>query len=123
MRRSLREQLIYFLSILFAIAPFVAGLFRAFNTRTDFRLLWMACAAAVAAAWAIALMRARARQSQSILALSAVVLVGATIGAGLMGFLLGATAGPGVWMVAVVLGLFLAASCVLYARSRPAPSR
>lgn len=122
MRRSPREQLIYFLSVLFAIAPFVAGLFRAFSTRTDFRLLWMAFAAAVGATAAVALMRAGARQSKSVLALAAVVLVAATIAAGLVGFLLGATAGPGVWMVAVVLALFLAASCALYAHSRPARS-
>ena len=122
MRRSPREQIIYFLSILFAAGPFVAGLFRAISTGTDLRLLWMALAGAFGAAAVIAVMRDRSGQSKSVLALSAVVLVVATIAAGLAGFLLGAKAGPGVWMVAVVLGLFLAASCALYALSRPARS-
>jgi hypothetical protein len=119
MKRSPREQLLYFLSILFAVAPFVAGLYRARSTGTDLRLLWMAFAAALGAAVVMAIIRARGAQSKSLLALSAAVLLVATVSAGLVGFLLGATAGPGVWMVAVVLGLFLAASCALYVRSRP----
>lgn len=122
MRRSPREQLIYFLSILFAVAPFVAGLFRAFSTGTDLRLLWMAFASVLGAAAAMAVAKARGGQPKSVRTLSAVVLVFATLAAALVGFLLGATAGPGVWMVAVVLGLFLAASCALYALSRPAGS-
>jgi hypothetical protein len=122
MKRSPREKLLYFLSILFAVAPFVAGLYRARSTGTDLRLLWMAFAAALGAAVVMAIIRARGAQSKSLLALSAAVLLVATVSAGLVGFLLGATAGPGVWMVAVVLGLFLAASCALYARARPARS-
>lgn len=122
MKRSPREQIIYFLSILFAAGPFVAGLFRAFSTGTDLRLLWMAFASALGATAAIAVMKARGGQSKSIRTFSSVVLVVATLAAGLVGFLLGATAGPGVWMVAVVLGLFFAASCALYSHSRPARS-
>ena len=122
MRRSSREQLLYFLSILFAVAPFVAGFVRARSTGTDLRLLWMALASALGATAVIAVTRARGAQSKSVLALSAAVLVVATVAAGFVGFLLGATAGPGVWMVAVVLGVFLAASCALYALSRPARS-
>lgn len=122
MKRSPREQIIYFLAILFAIAPFVAGLFRAITTGKDLRLLWMAFAAALAAAAVMAIIRARGAQSKSVFPLSAAVLLVATMAAGFVGFLLGATAGPGVWMVAVVLGLFLAASCALYAHSRPASS-
>lgn len=122
MKRSSREQILYFLSILFAIAPFVAGLFRVMSTGTDLRLLWMAVASALGATAVIAIMRARSAQSKSVLALSAAVLIVATIAAGFVGFLLGATAGPGVWMVAVVLGLFLAASYALYTHSRPVRS-
>ena len=122
MKRSPREQILYFLSILFAIAPFVAGLFRATSTGTDLRLLWMALASALGATAVIAIMRARSAQAKSVFALSAAVLIVATIAAGCVGFLLGATAGPGVWMVAVVLGLFLAVSSALYTRSRPASS-
>jgi hypothetical protein len=120
MRRSPREQLIFFLAILFAIAPFVAGLFRAFSTGTDLRLLWMAFASYVGAAAVMAVVSSRGAPAKSVLALFSVVLVVATLAAGLVGFLLGATAGPGVWMVAVVLGLFLAAGCVFFVLSRPA---
>ena len=120
MKRSPREQTVYFLSILFAAGPFVAGLFRAISTGTDLRLLWMACASALGATAVIAIVRARGGKPKSIVTLSAAVLVVATLAAGLVGFLLGAKAGPGVWMVAFVLGLFLAASCALYSHSRPA---
>lgn len=122
MKRSPREQIIYFLSILFAAGPFVAGLLRAISTGTDLRLLWMAFAAAVGATAVITVTKARGGQSKSVVTLSAAVLAAATLAAGLVGFLLGATAGPGVWMVAVVLGLFLAASSALYSHSRPARS-
>lgn len=122
MKRSPREQIIYLLSILFAIAPFVAGIFRAISTGKDLRLLWMAFAAALGTTAVIAVMNARGGRSNSVLTRSIFVLAVATLAAGAVGFLLGATAGPGVWMVAVVLGLFLAASCALYALSRPASS-
>jgi hypothetical protein len=42
MKRSAREQGIYMLAILFALAPFAFGMIRAFQTGNDFRLLWMA---------------------------------------------------------------------------------
>lgn len=121
MIRSSREQRIYLLSILFAIAPFVAGLFRAFSTGTDLRLVWMAFASYVGAA-AVMVVGRRGAQPKSVFRLSGIVLIVATLAAGLVGFLLGARAAPGVWMVAVVLGLFIAASCALYVRSRPATS-
>ena len=119
MRRSPREQLIYFLAILLGAAPFVAGSFRAVSTGTDLRLLWMAFASVLGAAAVMAVARARSAQPKSVFRLSGLVLIVATLAAGLAGFLLGATAGPGVWMVAVVLGFFLAASYALYSLSRP----
>ncbi len=109
-------------AILFLIAPFVAGLFRAFSTGTDLRLMWMALASYVGAAAVMAVMTSRGAPTKSVLALFSVVLVVATLAAGLVGFLLGATAGPGVWMVAFVLGVFLAAGCALFVLSRSARS-
>ena len=120
MKRSSREQILYSLSILFAAGPFVAGLFRAISTGTDLRLLWMAVASALGATAAIAIVRARGGQPKPVVSLFAAVLVVATLAAGLVGVLLGARTGPGVWMVAIVLGLFLAASRALYSLSRPA---
>lgn len=119
MKRSPREQILYFLSILFAAGPFVAGLFRAISTGTDYRLLWMAFASALGATAMMAVVRARGGRPNSTFALFATVLIVAALAAALVGLLLGATAGPGVWMVAFVLGFFLAASCALYSLSRP----
>ena len=120
MKRSSRDQIIYSLAILFVAGPFVAGLFRAISTGTAYRLLWMAIASALGATAVMAVARARGGRPNSTFALFATVLIVAVLAAALVGLLLGASAGPGVWMVAFVLGLFLAASCALYSISRQA---
>jgi hypothetical protein len=53
--------------------------------------------------------------------LSAIAFVVTTLLAGLTAILLGATAGPGAWAVAVVFGLSFAASVALNILSRPRP--
>lgn len=118
MRRSPREQLTLFLSILFAAAPFVAALIRAFSTGSDFRMLWMAFASFLAAAGVMAVGKARSRKPNVVVTLSVVALVIATLLAGSVAYWLGARAPFGIWAVAFVLSLFSTASCVLYARSR-----
>jgi hypothetical protein len=118
MKGSPRERRLYLLSIPFAIAPFAVGIIRAVQTGRDFRLLWMAFASFLGAAMITAIVKAR-NGNPSVLALSAVVFVMSAVFAALTGFLLGARAGPGTWMVAVVLGLCWAASYALYNLSRP----
>jgi hypothetical protein len=117
MKRSARQRAIYALSILFALAPFAFGLIRATEAR-DPRLLWMAVAAFLGAALIRMFAKDRSRKPNAILALSAVTLVVAAVLAASVAYLLGATAVAGIWPVAFVLGLCLAASYALYARSR-----
>ncbi len=121
MERSPRERSLYLLSIAFAMAPFAFGIVRAVQTGHDFRLLWMALASFLGAAAVTAIVKAR-NGNPTAFALSAAVFVISALFAALTGFLLGARAGPGTWMVAVVLALCWAASCDLYAVSRPRQS-
>jgi uncharacterized membrane protein len=119
MTRSRREQMMYLFAILFAAAPFVAASFRAFSTGTDFRMLWMAFAAFLATVGVMAVGKARSRRGKSLLGLSTVAFVVATLVAGSVAYLLGARAPFGVWAVAVVLSFCCAAGCAFYALSRP----
>lgn len=119
MKRSPREQRIYLLSILFAAAPFAFALIRAFQTGYDLRPLWMALASFLGASVVMTIGKARSRKPTVVLAFSIVTLAIAALLAGSTAFLLGATASPGVWAVAVVFGLCWAASHVLGTLSRP----
>ena len=118
MERSPRERSLYLLSIAFAIAPFAFGIIRAVQTGHDFRLLWMALASFLGAAAVTAIVKAR-NGNPTAFALSAAVFVMSALFAALTGFLLGARAGPGTWMVAVVLGLCWAAASALYTLALP----
>ena len=117
MRRSPREWLLYFLSILFAVIPFAFGLIRAVSTGYDVRYLWMALASLLGAV--IAVRTARSRKPTGVLALSAPVLIIATVLAGLAAFLLGARSVAAAGIVAFAFGFCWAASHALYALSRP----
>ena len=117
MRRSPREWLLYSLSILFAAIPFAFGLIRAVSTGYDVRYLWMALASLLGAV--IAVRTARNRKPTGILAPSALVLVIATVLAGLVAFLLGARSVVAAGIVALAFGFCGAASYTLYALSRP----
>jgi O-antigen/teichoic acid export membrane protein len=118
MTRSRREQLMFLFAILFAAAPFVAGSLRAFSTRSDFRMLWMALASLLGAIAVMAIGNARGRMRNSLPSLAVATFIVATLVAGSVAYLLGAKAAFGVWAVAVVLSFCCAASCVFYALSR-----
>jgi hypothetical protein len=119
MNRSPREKSFFLLSILFAAAPFGFGLIRAFSTGYDLRMLWMALASFLGAAIVMVFGKARSRKPKGVLAPSTVTFVIATLLAGSTALLLGATAPAGVWGVAIVFGLFWAASSALDTLSRP----
>lgn len=119
MKRSPRERLIYFLSILFAATPFAFALLRAFRTGNDFRFLWMAFASFLGAAAVVAAGKSRSRKPKGVLALSTLTLIIATLVAGLAAFLLGARSFAGAGIVAFAFGLCWAASYALNALSRP----
>ena len=116
MTGSAREKIFAILSAAFALAPFAFGAVRAATTGSDYRMLWMAVASAVGAMVIAAL----TTRKKGTLALGFVILtlVVSTLLAGLTGYMLGATAGPGVWMVAFVLGFCWAASLTLFSLSR-----
>lgn len=116
MRRSLREHSLDALSVLLAAAPFVAGLVRAANA-SDLRLLWMALAAFLGSVLVRWLAGSRVQAPDGAAAVLTFVVAAAL--AGLTAYLLGARGAVGVWMVAVVLGLFLAGSVAVRALSRP----
>jgi CHASE2 domain-containing sensor protein len=117
MRRSPRQWLLFSLSILFAAIPFAFGLIRAISTGYDVRYLWMALASLLGAV--IAVRAARSRKPTGVLALSALVLVIATMLAGLAAFLLGAKSVAAAGIVAFAFGFCWAASYAFYALSRP----
>ena len=108
----------YPLAIAFTAAPFVFGLIRYLETGTDLRMLWMAGASFIGAlvVWAIA--KSRNENNRSTLVFAIATLVVATLFAGSTAILLGATSGPGGWMVAFVLGLCWMARYILTAPSR-----
>jgi len=104
---------IYVAAVVLAAVPFVFGLMRALGSRRDVRMLWMAVAALLGAGFATAIGRPRNRRPTFVLARSVAALAIATLLAALAAVQLGATAAPGIWAVAVVLGLFSTASCAL----------
>ena len=106
------------LSILFASAPFGFGLIRAVSAH-DPRMLWMAFAAFVGAALVRMVGKDRDPRSTRVVTPSALTLVIATALAGSTAYLLGARAAPGIWLVAFVLALCLAASHALHLLSLP----
>ena len=102
------------LSLLFAMAPFGFAMLRFVSTGSDLRMLWMACAAMVGAVVVVAIRKDRSPTT------SIAIFVLGTLLAGLTGYLLGATAAAGIWLVAIALAFCFAASHSLAARSRRA---
>jgi membrane-associated HD superfamily phosphohydrolase len=119
MKRSPRELLIYFLSILFAATPFAFALLRAFRTGNDFRFLWIAFASFLGAAAVVAVGKSRSRKPNGALALAGLVLIIATLLAAVAAFLLGAKSVAAAGIVAFAFGFCWAASYALYTLSRP----
>ena len=105
MTRSIREQGINLLSLLFAAAPFGVAFVRAVQTGHDMRLLWMALASLVGATATMAVAKRGSRRPSALLASSAAAFLIATLLAGTAALLLGASAAPGIWAVASVFGL------------------
>jgi hypothetical protein len=101
-----RARRIYVVAVALAASPFVFGLIRAFSSRRDMRMLWMAVAALVGASLAIAIGKPRSRKSIVVLARSVAALATSTLLAAWTAVQLGATAAPGIFAVSFVLGLF-----------------
>ena len=119
MMRSPRRRSFLVAAVLFGIAPLGFGLLRLMMTGYDGRMFWMAAAASMFPAGVLATAIGRRRSRREVAVQSSMIFVLSTILAGGTGFLLGATSGPGVWMVAGVFGVSLCASSVLMAMARP----
>ncbi len=87
---------------------------RAFSARYDLRMLWMAFAALFGVAIVVTIWKARPPASPPVLALFSVALAVATVFAGVVAMLLGATAAFGIWAVAFVLSFCWALAYTLY---------
>lgn len=108
-------------AILFGAAPIGFGLFRAWQTGSDFRMLWMALAATIFTAGVMAASIGRRRTRHSVYTQAIIILLVSTLTAGAVGFFLGARAAFGLWAVAFVLSSCLAACSVFVALSRSSP--
>lgn len=121
MTQSTTQRFSIVAAILLGAAPIAFGLFRAWQTGSDYRMLWMALAATIFTAGVMAASIGRRRTRHSAYVQATVILIVSTLLAGAIGFFLGATAAFGVWAVALVLSGCLAASSVLIALSRSSP--
>ena len=106
---------------LFGAAPLGFGLLRYASTGWDLRMLWMALVASIFAAGVLASAIGKRRSRHQVLVQSAVIVVVAALLAAGTGYLLGATAGPGTWMVATVQGLSLGIASELLTFARVTP--
>ena len=95
MRPTSRDRRIYCVAIALAAAPFVFGLMRAFSSRHDLRMLWMAFAAFLGASAAMAIGKTHSRRRTLLLVRSAAALVIALLLATWTAVQLCATAAPG----------------------------
>jgi hypothetical protein len=114
----LRAKWINLLSVLFAAAPFGAGLIRALQAVHDMRLLWMALASFVGATATMAAAR-RVSQVPALLSSSVWAFLIATLLAGTAALLSGASAAPGIWALATVFGFCSAVGRALDTLSHP----
>jgi hypothetical protein len=105
--------------LVFAIAPFAFGAFRAISARYDLRMLWMALASCVGALAIRGIARRQPSQAPST-TIAILTLVVTTLLAGITAMLLGATAPAGVWLVALVVAICWTVSYYFDARSRTA---
>jgi peptidoglycan/LPS O-acetylase OafA/YrhL len=119
MKRSLPKRVALVAAAACGAAPLAFGLFRFWITGSDRRVLWMATTATLFMVGVLATAIGRRRARSAVTTQSTAILVVATLLAVGTGYLQGPTSGPGVWMIAVVFGLFLASSSVLVAVSRP----
>ena len=111
-----RRTVPFALSILFAVAPFVAGIVRANSKAHDLRLMWMALIASTGAIVIVTVVKLPEGRSPQWFAFSVgVFAVGLST---LTAFLLGAQAIAGVLAIGIVFGFCFAMYCWLDLFSR-----
>lgn len=117
--RTAKQKISLAVAGIFGALPLAMGLIRAITTSDDHRLLWMAVVSTMFAAGVLAAAFGRRRSRQAVVSQSIVILAASTFLAAATGFLQGATSVTAVLLVAVAIGLSLAASSVFVAFSRP----
>jgi FtsH-binding integral membrane protein len=117
MNRSPRQKTYLTAAVLLGVAPLAYGLLRVVSRNVNDGL-WMALAATVFAAGVLASSIGRRRSRRAVFIQSFVILVISTVVAVPAAYVAGATSGPAIWAVAIVMALCLAASSVFIAFGR-----
>ena len=121
MRRSPWQRLLYGCSLACAAVPFGFGLIRLFQTGSDFRFLWMALVSFLSASAVLAIGQPDRRRPLLRLLVAAAAFAAAVLLGGATAFMLGASSGLAVWVVAFGFGLCWAASHTFKFLSTPGP--
>lgn len=108
-----RSQLLLLASAVFAALPMAFGVIRAVSTGDDLRYLWLAAAAFLGSTAVMALGRRTSDPAHVSLVRALGAVAAGASSAAATALLLGATAGPGVAIVAFAFGLCSGAGAVL----------
>src|SRR5437867_3847327 len=119
MKRELKGQRLFALSIFVAAVPFAFALVRAVRTGNDVRYFWVALVSLLGAMATVAVGRAHMRRPVAVVALVAGVFFIATLLAVLTASLIGTTMGLGIIAVGSGFGFCFAVGALLYVLARP----
>jgi hypothetical protein len=119
MKRALHGRRFYALSICVAAVPFAFALVRAVRTGYDLRYSWVALASLLGAMATMSVGRANTRRPIPVVALAAGVFVIATLLAVLAALLIGTTLGLGVIAVGSAFGFCFAIGALLHVLAGP----
>jgi hypothetical protein len=115
---SRRYQLLLLCAALLGTTPVIFGFVRAINTGDDFRYLWLAAAAILGSLVVMVTGNGAAGPARVSPGRAAGAVAAGAACAAAAAILLGATAGPGVAIVAVAFGLCTGTSAVLLTLAR-----
>jgi hypothetical protein len=118
MRSVRRRRLLLLASVVLAAVPVTFGLIRAVSTGDDVRYLWLAGAAILGSMVVMSLRRGSSGPAQVSLRRALGAVAAGTLCAAATAVLMGATAGPGVAIVAVAFGLCTGTSALLATLAR-----
>ena len=117
--RSLRRRrLLLLASVVLAAVPVTFGLIRAVSTGDDVRYLWLAGAAILGSMVVMPLGLGASDPAQVSLRRALAAVAAGTLCAGATALILGATAGPGVAIVALAFGLCTGTSALFATLAR-----
>jgi hypothetical protein len=118
-----RRRLLRIASVLAAAVPVTFGLIRAVSTGDDVRYLWLAVAAILGSMVVMHVGRGASDPAHISVRRALAAVVAGAVSAAATAILMGATAGPGVAIVAVAFGLCTGTSAVLATLARQSRTR